>query len=48
LQLLGFPVEKYDLNDLYEHFIEIADREKEVQNVHLQQMMSGLAMAAVA
>ena len=48
LQLLGFPVESYDLNFLYDQFIEIADREKEVQNVHLQHMMSGLAMAAVA
>lgn len=48
LQLLGFPVEKYDLNFLYNQFIEIADREKEVQNVHLQQMMSGLTMSAVA
>lgn len=48
LQLLGFPVENYNLNDLYEHFIEIADREKEVQNEHLKQMMSGLSMAAVA
>lgn len=48
LQLLGFPVENYNLNDLYDQFIEIADREKEVQNVHLEQMMSGLSMAAVA
>jgi 2-isopropylmalate synthase len=48
LQLLGFPVEKYDLNFLYDQFIDIADREKEVQNVHLEQMMSALTMAAVA
>jgi 2-isopropylmalate synthase len=48
LQLLGFPVEQYDLNELYDHFIEIADREKEVQNVHLEKMMAGLAMAVLA
>jgi 2-isopropylmalate synthase len=48
LQLLGFPVENYDLSFLYTQFIEIADREKEVQNVHLEQMMSALAMSAVA
>ncbi len=48
LQLLGFPVEQYNLNELYDHFIEIADREKEVQNVHLEKMMAGLAMAVLA
>ncbi|MBL7816179.1 MAG: 2-isopropylmalate synthase [Saprospiraceae bacterium] len=48
LQMLGYPVEKFDLNHLYEQFIEIADREKEVQNAHLQQMMSDLALSAVA
>ncbi len=49
LQLLGFPVENYNLNDLYDQFIAIADREKEVKNGHLQQMMSDIAMpAAVA
>lgn len=48
LQLLGFPVENYNLNDLYDQFIEIADREKEVKNGHLEQMMSGITMSAVA
>ena len=48
LQLLGFPVENYNLNDLYDQFIEIADREKEVKNVHLEQMMSNITMSAVA
>ena len=39
LQLLGFPVEQFDLNTLYDAFIEIADREKEVNEHHLQAMM---------
>ncbi len=39
LQLLGFDVDKFDLNHLYESFIKIADREKEVNAEHLKEMM---------
>ena len=48
LQLLGFPVENYNLNDLYDQFIAIADREKEVKNGHLEQMMSDIPIPAAA
>jgi 2-isopropylmalate synthase len=45
LQNLGFDVERYNLNDLYDAFISIADREKEVQNEHLKGMMHRLRAA---
>jgi 2-isopropylmalate synthase len=47
LQLLGFPVERFDLNTLYDAFIEIADREKEVKEYHLKQMMTEQFATAV-
>lgn len=39
LQLLGFDVDKFDLNQLYENFIKMADIEKEVSEAHLKDMM---------
>jgi 2-isopropylmalate synthase len=48
LQKLDFQMDKYDIEDLYAKFIEIADREKEVKEEHLLEMMErmGVPMAA--
>ena len=48
LQKLGFAVENYDLNFLYDKFIEVADREKEVEEHHLVEMMEHLALPVAA
>ncbi len=45
LQLLGFDVDKFDLTKLYDSFIKIADREKEVGVEHLKEMMYQLEPA---
>ena len=44
LQKLGVEVNKYDIEFLYAKFIEIADREKEVKEEHLREMMSQIDM----
>jgi 2-isopropylmalate synthase len=50
LQKLGIQVNKYDMEVLYSKFIKIADREKEVREEHLNDMMAevnaGLLVAA--
>jgi 2-isopropylmalate synthase len=50
LQKLGIQVNKYDMEVLYAEFIKIADREKEVNEDHLNGMMAeihaGLLVAA--
>ena len=48
LQKLDFPVDKYDIECLYARFIEIADREKEVKEVHLLEMMEMVGVPAAA
>ncbi len=40
LQKIGIEVNKYDMEVLYVKFIEIADREKEVREEHLNSMMA--------
>ncbi len=47
LQKLDFQMDKYDIEQLYAKFIEIADREKEVKEIHLIEMMErvGVPMA---
>lgn len=48
LQKLGVDVDKYDIEFLYAKFIEIADREKEVKEEHLRDMMSNLEVPVAA
>ena len=45
LQKLGYPMAGFDLNVLYDAFIAIADREKEVKEVHLKELMEKFAVA---
>ena len=45
LQKLGYPMAGFDLNVLYDAFIAIADREKEVKEVHLKELMEMCAVA---
>ena len=48
LQKLGFEVDKYDIEFLYSKFIEIADREKEVNEDHLRDMMEKIEVPVAA
>jgi 2-isopropylmalate synthase len=48
LQKLGFEVDKYDIEFLYSKFIEIADREKEVNEDHLRDMMEKVEVPVAA
>ena len=44
LQKMDFSLDKYDIEDLYAKFIEIADREKEVTEEHLIEMMESMGV----
>lgn len=48
LQKLDFQMDKYDIEQLYAKFIEIADREKEVKEVHLIEMMEAVGVPVAA
>jgi 2-isopropylmalate synthase len=48
LQKIGYQVDKYDIEFLYSKFIEIADREKEVKEKHLIEMMAEIGVPAAA
>ncbi|MEM9834501.1 MAG: 2-isopropylmalate synthase [Bacteroidota bacterium] len=39
LRALGYEVDKREVNDVYQQFLELADREKEVSDVALKEMM---------
>lgn len=42
LRALGYEVNKEDVNDVYQQFLELADREKEVTDAALKDMMEGM------
>lgn len=48
LQKMNFDVNKYDIEFLYSKFIEIADREKEVKEEHLKEMIENLEVPVAA
>ncbi|MGB3587392.1 MAG: 2-isopropylmalate synthase [Tunicatimonas sp.] len=43
LRSLGYEVDKEEVNNVYQHFLELADREKEVSDAALKEMMESIA-----
>ena len=42
LRALGYEVDKEEVNDVYQQFLELADQQKEVSDTALKDMMEGL------
>jgi 2-isopropylmalate synthase len=46
LEILGYSVDFYDLDTVYENFLQIADAKKTVDNTDLQALMASLPVLA--